>query len=164
MLDDWRKKARIRALFYSLDKDGSGRITVDEAQEALATFGVQLNRETARQVIENYDADNDGSLDFEEFSSLFDRVKLEEIFDQIDTDHSGSIELSELRILFAEFGVELGAAQVNAIISKLDTNEDGIISKAEFFEAFDHIPELDLEEQVEWLPKHLLLLWNVLRS
>lgn len=140
-----RKETRIRAIFNQIDRDHNGKLDIDEIQSALKHFGVTLNRERTRDLIKEYDTSGDGTLDVHEFSKLFDRAQLEKIFDHIDKDQSGSIEINELKHLFSEFGVQVGKAQIKQIIHKLDRDNDGTITKTEFFNAFQHIPDLKME-------------------
>ena len=139
-----RSRARLYVAFRGVDENGDGFIDLEEATHIMGRFGLSPERTNARALIDRLDRDGDGRIDFDEFCTLFDTCQLEELFDALDQDGSGVIEVGELRRLFAEFGVEMGRAQMEKIIKALDVNLDGGISKEEFLEAFQHIPALDL--------------------
>lgn len=51
----------------SLDRDGSGRITVNELQEALGSLGVPVNADIAGKMVELIDVDGSSDISFQEF-------------------------------------------------------------------------------------------------
>ena len=59
--------AEIRAAFDVIDVDGNGSITSDELMKAISRVPSQEMLEAVATMIEFADADNDGSIDFEEF-------------------------------------------------------------------------------------------------
>lgn len=54
-------------LCRSLDRDGSGRITVNELQEALASLGVPVDADIAGKMVELIDVDGSSDISFQEF-------------------------------------------------------------------------------------------------
>ena len=51
----------------SLDRDDSGRITISELQEALASLGVPVDEETAGRMVDLIDVDGSSDISFQEF-------------------------------------------------------------------------------------------------
>ena len=51
----------------SLDRDGSGRITITELQEALASLGVPVDADIAGKMVELIDVDGSSDISFQEF-------------------------------------------------------------------------------------------------
>ena len=51
----------------SLDRDGSGRITISELQETLASLGVPVDEATAGRMVDLIDVDGSSDISFQEF-------------------------------------------------------------------------------------------------
>ena len=64
-LDDAIKEA-----FNHFDKDGSGRISLDEFREVMITEGAQMTDEEIEEILNEADADGDGQIDINEFVDL----------------------------------------------------------------------------------------------
>ena len=82
------------------DRDGSGGLTV---QETRLFFQYQLFYDDCWEVFRQVDADEDSTINREEFAALmlegfglvYDRPAFEAAFDEIDLNGSGSIDLRE---------------------------------------------------------------------
>jgi len=64
---------RMRVLFNRLDADGSGTLDVEEIRMGFEKIHIYLNDKQIRGLIGEVCGDNDGTLDFDEFYSLFVR-------------------------------------------------------------------------------------------
>ena len=51
----------------SLDRDGSGKITINELQESLAGLGVPIDASTAERMVDMIDVDGSSDISFQEF-------------------------------------------------------------------------------------------------
>ncbi|CAG9463655.1 unnamed protein product [Pedinophyceae sp. YPF-701] len=60
----------LRALFDSIDADGSGAIDGEELQTALEMMGIHLSDENVAELMEGVDDDGSGELEFEEFVEI----------------------------------------------------------------------------------------------
>eukprot|EP01043_Picozoa_sp_COSAG02_P026876 COSAG02_NODE_1560_length_11925_cov_4.963386_7_plen_306_part_00 len=60
-----------RAVFDSLDQDGSGELDADEFEVALSMLGCGFSRPMVRQLMAALDTDNSGTIDYPEFDGLF---------------------------------------------------------------------------------------------
>lgn len=60
-----------RAVFDSLDHDGSGELDADEFETALSMLGCGFSRPMVRQLMAALDSDNSGTVDYPEFEALF---------------------------------------------------------------------------------------------
>jgi hypothetical protein len=60
-----------RSLFEEIDQDNSGFISGMELKEALYEMGMPLNDTQIRCLVDEYDLNNDGKIQYLEFSSLF---------------------------------------------------------------------------------------------
>ena len=85
-----RRIALLRMLFDSWDGDKSGEVDVGEMVTAVRAFGEGQSEEAAReeamQVVQQMDADQDGSITWDEFvrffTALFSEIR-EEVFDEV---------------------------------------------------------------------------------
>jgi Ca2+-binding EF-hand superfamily protein len=57
----------LRKIFISCDKNGDGRINIDEFGRALLTFGVEYTLEEIKDLMNRLDANNNGVIDYTEF-------------------------------------------------------------------------------------------------
>lgn len=62
----------LRVWFQSVDTDNSNSINADELQIALEASNLRFPKSIVSQMIRMYDADQNGAMSFEEFTSLHD--------------------------------------------------------------------------------------------
>jgi calcium-dependent protein kinase len=134
---------RERGIFKALDRDGSGRISVDELALFFNASDGQ-SREQAELALKHFDLDRSASLDFNEWVSAtasFDAreskmlaARVGTLFTQLDANGSGAIELPDLRLRFGAQTVDGGQA-LESFFRELDTDNGGAIS-LEAFSAF----------------------------
>lgn len=130
-----------------LDKDSNG--TLDK-EELLSIPGISLNPLAAR-LVEVFDEDGDGNIDFREFidglsifsnnASIKDKLKF--IFKIYDIDRDGFISNGELfLVLKMMVGKNLEDEQLQQIVDKTimenDDDEDGMLNLEEFTNLVDH--------------------------
>jgi len=63
-------KAQLRAAFDALDSDGDGTLTVEEVAAGLAVSNPAVSLKGVQRMVDYADADNNGMIDFEEFSRV----------------------------------------------------------------------------------------------
>lgn len=132
---------RLGKRFVKLDKDGNGKLSVDEFM-ALPEL---TQNPLVQRVISIFDSDNDGEIDFEEFlngiamfSSHGDKSqKLQFAFKIYDIDKDGFISNGELfQVLKVMVGDNLQDTQLQQIVDKTiiyaDEDGDGRVSFDEF--------------------------------
>src|SRR4051812_32855284 len=95
----------LRRIFEGVDVDRSGRISADELQKALSNgTWLPFNPETCRLMISMFDADNDGGINFGEFSALWNYInEWSNCFRRFDRDNSGNIDKGELSQALYQF-------------------------------------------------------------
>lgn len=109
-------------IFTKIDKDGNGRITAYELQQALSNGSwTPFNPETIRLMISMFDRDNSGTIEFNEFYALWQYVTdWQRTFRSYDTDNSGSIDKNELKMALTNFGYRLSDKIYSMLITKFD--------------------------------------------
>merc|ERR1711918_339471 len=93
-----------------------------------------------QDMINEVDADGNGTIDFPEFLSLMARKmkgtdteeELIEAFKVFDRDGNGFISAAELRHVMAILGVKLADEEVDEMIREADVDGDGQINYKEF--------------------------------
>lgn len=148
-LKDRRQTKAIEELFDKADKNGNGRISVDEYVQIFAEHGIQLSPEEVEKV--SNVANDDGEVTKDEFlnyakhsdffKSQMDKnasdsmaakqeavAKAERAFKLFDKDNDGYITKEE----FAKISKKLSKDQVEAVFNKFDKDGDGVLSFEEF--------------------------------
>ncbi|EEQ36584.1 putative calcineurin subunit B [Clavispora lusitaniae] len=137
---------RLRKRFMKLDSDGSG--TIDK-NEFLAIPGISSNP-LAQRLMDVFDEDNDGTIDFQEFitglSAFSGKTsrdeKLRFAFKIYDIDQDGFIATGELFIVMKMMvGKNLSDAELQQVVDKTimenDRDGDNKLSFEEFRNAVD---------------------------
>ena len=148
-------------VFSEIDVDGSGEVDHEEFEQALRRMGINdLTQQQVTWLIEELDADNDGSISSAEFMAMVFRNKgtlgamvdgaLEKIFNQlgglhgqqramdvfeeIDADGSGELSFEEFEDGLNLLKVELNESQLEGVVQFLDKDGDGELSVREFID------------------------------
>ena len=148
-LKDRRQTKAIEDLFDKADKNGNGRISVDEYVHIFSDHGIELSPEEVEKV--SHLANEDGEVTKDEFlnyakhsdffKSQMDKnssdsvaakqeavAKAERAFKLFDKDNDGFISKEE----FAKISKKLNREQVEAVFNKFDKDGDGELSFEEF--------------------------------
>lgn len=93
-------------LFNNVDRDRSGRISAEELQRALSNGTSRpFNLDACRLMISMLDRDGDGTINFNEFTSLWNYIdEWTRCFRTFDRDNSGNIDKPELQQALTQFG------------------------------------------------------------
>lgn len=65
----------LRRAFKRVNKTGSGKITVEDLMQELEFLGYKVRRDEAALMIWEVDDDADGCIDWEEFRTMFYRIR-----------------------------------------------------------------------------------------
>ena len=97
----------LRRTFKRINKAGNGKISVEDLKQELSFLGFSLSDKEARQYVWEVDDDNDEQVDWEEFRTMFYRIRDDETgneprklfnvvdFLMLDKNHSGSVDMDE---------------------------------------------------------------------
>lgn len=107
------------------DKDGDGTITTKELGTVMRSLGQNPTEAELQDMINEVDADGNGTIDFPEFLSLMARKmkdtdteeELIEAFKVFDRDGNGFISAAELRHVMTNLGEKLTDEEVDSELS-----------------------------------------------
>ncbi|KAF9300892.1 Alpha-1 3/1 6-mannosyltransferase alg-2 [Mortierella antarctica] len=130
-------QASLKDWFDAVDTDHSGGISCTELQRALTNGDwTPFNVETVRLMMNMFDRDNDGTIDFHEFIGLWNYIeKWKACFQTYDLDGSGTIDAHELQRALRGFGFNLSEVIVDLIVTKYDVRGRGDISFDNFVQS-----------------------------
>ncbi|KAI8504382.1 PREDICTED: programmed cell death protein 6-like isoform X1 [Branchiostoma belcheri] len=123
-------------VFGRVDADRSGAISAKELQTALSNgTWTPFNPETVRLMIGMFDRDNTGTINFQEFQSLWKYITdWQNTFRSYDRDNSGSIDRNELKTALTSFGYRLSDRFYDILIRKFDRHGRGQIHFDDFIQ------------------------------
>jgi len=144
-----QSQEHVRKHFNRLDKDGDGKLDVEELKALLISMGFDKNTSNteAAEMLRQADENGDGVIEFEEFVGLWQRKLLSvsdkymrSVFGILDNDNSGYIELNELKELLGEDQTQQSLVDM---LQEVDVNKDGKISYDEFKDAMKEVIGFD---------------------
>jgi len=123
--------------FLVFDKDGDGHITPNEMEAALKAMGATPTQAEVRDIINEFDLDGNGRIDFNEFLVMMAMQHDTEddylaAFQAMDRDNDGMITIAEMNKLLDGIGLSLTVDERKAIFGTFDRNGDGEVSFEEF--------------------------------
>ena len=132
--------AEFKEAFALFDKDGDGTITTKELGTVMRSLGQNPTEAELQDMINEVDADGNGTIDFPEFLNLMARKmkdtdseeELQEAFKVFDKDGNGTISAAELRHVMTNLGEKLTDEEVDEMIREADVDGDGEVNYEEF--------------------------------
>ncbi|XP_061352557.1 calmodulin-2/4 isoform X1 [Gastrolobium bilobum] len=147
--------SEFKEAFSLFDKDGDGMhlclvfdnfyrifccITTKELGTVMRSLGQNPTEAELQDMINEVDADGNGTIDFPEFLNLMARKmkdtdseeELKEAFRVFDKDQNGFISAAELRHVMTNLGEKLTDEEVDEMIREADVDGDGQINYDEF--------------------------------
>ncbi|XP_064466609.1 programmed cell death protein 6-like [Ornithodoros turicata] len=126
----------LQGLFQNVDRDRSGAISATELQSALSNGTWKpFNPETVRMMIGMFDRDRSGTINFDEFASLWNYItEWLNCFRGFDRDGSGSIDRQELQQALNRFGYRLSEQTMTVLLTKFDREGKGSINFDDFIQ------------------------------
>ncbi|KAI3385266.1 hypothetical protein SNEBB_007403 [Seison nebaliae] len=127
----------LSGVFNAVDADGSGSISAKELQKALSNGQwTPFNPDTVRLMIGMFDSKGKQTIDYEEFSSLWQYVsEWQHCFRSYDKDNNGTIDRNELKDALTSFGYRLSDKFYALLIKKFDRTGRGTVAFDDFIQA-----------------------------
>ncbi|TGO85386.1 hypothetical protein BPOR_0401g00030 [Botrytis porri] len=118
----------------------TGQITSKELGTVMRSLGQNPSESELQDMINEVDADNNGTIDFPEFLTMMARKmkdtdseeEIREAFKVFDRDNNGFISAAELRHVMTSIGEKLTDDEVDEMIREADQDGDGRIDYNEF--------------------------------
>ncbi|XP_063691172.1 calmodulin-A-like isoform X3 [Bolinopsis microptera] len=132
--------AEFREAFSLFDKDGDGTITTTELGTVMKSLGQSPCESDLQDMINEVDADGNGTIDFKEFLEMMTKhmkeadcdQELREAFKVFDKDGNGRISQQELKLVMKNLGENLTDEEINEMIREADDDGDGHVDFDEF--------------------------------
>ncbi|KAI4350057.1 hypothetical protein L6164_010582 [Bauhinia variegata] len=126
--------------FCLFDKDGDGRITIEELGIAIRSLDENVTQEELQFMIHEVDTDGNGTIEFGEFLNLMaTKMKENEVEDQLreafrvfDKDQDGYISPPELRHVMRTLGEKVTDEELEQMMRVADLDGDGFVDYQEF--------------------------------
>lgn len=129
-----------RQIFDMFDKNGDNVINVEELSGILEILGYSPTTDEVRTILERFDQDNSGTIDFDEYLILIqhwieqDEEQIYEAFKVFDKDGDGFVSAQELKRALTQYGEQFTEEEANEFFNMMDTDGDGVINYEEFVE------------------------------
>ncbi|CAM8979913.1 hypothetical protein QQ045_000749 [Rhodiola kirilowii] len=133
---------QLRDIFNRFDMDRDGSLTHLELAALLRSLGLKPTGDQLHDLLHNIDANNNGSVEFEELVEaimpdmneevLVNQEQLMEVFRSFDKDGNGYITAAELAGSMAKMGHPLTYGELTKMMKEADADGDGVISFDEF--------------------------------
>ncbi|KPA76365.1 EF hand-like protein [Leptomonas pyrrhocoris] len=125
----------LHSWFAAVDRDHSGRIDMNELNQALSNAGFRFSLGTTEMLMRRYDLDRSGTITMEEFAHLHEFVSsMREGFRQRDTSGDGRLDGAETREAFRLSGFALSEATFQAVMRKFDRQRRGNLGFDDYIE------------------------------
>ena len=132
--------AEMKEVFTIFDVDGDNTISTKELGKVMNSLGQHPNEAELRELIQEYDNDGNGTLDFPEFLELMAKKlkqidteeELVEAFKIFDRDQDGLLTKSDLKNIFKILGEQVDEEYIEKLIHLADQDGDESINFVEF--------------------------------
>ena len=134
----------IKEAFDLFDTDKSGEIDSEELKQALKNLGIDAKNQTLQNMLNDLDANNSGSIDFEEFINMMTakmsdrdtKEDLEKVFRLFlgDEDTPAKITVKHLKRVARELNENMSDEELQEMINRADLDKDQAVDFTEFYQ------------------------------
>uniref|UniRef100_H3D982 EF-hand domain-containing protein n=1 Tax=Tetraodon nigroviridis TaxID=99883 RepID=H3D982_TETNG len=151
------REERWAQLFEQLDLNKDGRVDILELQAGLSGQG--LSKGSAEKIVKDGDTNQDGALDFEEFSQYLraHEKELRIMFSSLDRNKDGKIDAAEIRHSLHTIGVSISLEEATRILQRIDKDGTMSIDWNEWRDHFLFNPLSNMEEVARYWKRSLML-------
>ncbi|KAJ8322150.1 hypothetical protein KUTeg_000621 [Tegillarca granosa] len=127
----------IKKTFAKLDRNGDGRISVDELVKGARYLGINPTIDDAEAMIQEIDANGNGVIDYSEFVTVMKKQLLlltqeeklmRDAFQKFDADKTGFISVENLRKVLGNGRDPLSNEEIDELFKEADVDGDGRIN------------------------------------
>jgi len=140
-------EARLRKMFYTMDLDGNGEISMEELKTALNRF---QDKKNMQDLLTSADLDGNGSIDYQEFKTI-----MQTAFDTTETNNA--ISGKKVReTLLESFGFKYNASKtvskekLRQVFDSMDLDGDGKLQISELRQALKNFLGMDENAISAW--------------
>uniref|UniRef100_A0AAQ6AIJ0 EF-hand domain-containing protein n=1 Tax=Amphiprion ocellaris TaxID=80972 RepID=A0AAQ6AIJ0_AMPOC len=151
------REKRWAELFDQLDLNKDGRIDIRELRTGLAGRG--LSRGSLERIVEAGDTNQDGVLDFEEFTQYLraHEKQLKLMFRSLDRNNDGKIDVAEIQHCLRSIGVNISLEDATRILLSMDKDGTMTIDWNEWRDYFLFNPITNMEEVARYWKRSMML-------
>jgi Ca2+-binding EF-hand superfamily protein len=132
--------AQLRDAFSAHDRNGDGRITLQELREALEELDEEPTDVELKALMIKADADGNQSIDFAEFLAFMRRrlsqrgaeSDIRDAFDAFDRNSDGLVSVDELLQVMGMLGETMTRQEAEESLRRADSDGDGQLTYEEF--------------------------------
>ena len=134
----------IKEAFDLFDTDKSGEIDAEELKQALKNLGIDAKNQTLQNMLTDLDANNSGSIDFEEFINMMTakmsdrdtKEDLEKVFRLFlgDDNNPEKITVKHLKRVARELNENMSDEELQEMINRADLDKDQAVDFNEFYQ------------------------------